>query len=109
MKITQLTDFHFAYQDRIRHWHPGSELYTGGDALITAVEDGWDISTLVGSEEHRHQGARTTTVYYFELTRSRETLLMPVISNPFVDRLVSELNLKLQPMPKDHNAHPRAG
>ncbi len=109
MKITQLTDFHFAYQDRIRHWHPGSELYTGGDALITAVDEGWDISTLVGSEEHRHQGARTTTVYYFELTRGRDTLLMPVISNPFVDRLVSELNFKLQPMPKDYKATPRAG
>jgi hypothetical protein len=94
----QLSDLHYAYMDMIRHWHPESEKYTGGDALFTAMEDGWQIGETVRFEEYWHAGVRAVLVYYFELNRGDETMIMPVLRNPFVNRMVRSLPVKLVPV-----------
>ncbi|NWG16173.1 MAG: hypothetical protein HXY41_06015 [Chloroflexi bacterium] len=93
-----LTDLHYAYMDMVRHWHPGSEPYAGGDALFTALENGWDVSTTVRYEEYGYTGMRFVLIYYFELTRGDERMVMPVIRNPFVNRLVREMPAELVPV-----------
>jgi hypothetical protein len=98
--IQNLTDYHFAYQDLYRHWHAESERYTGGDALNTALDEGWIIKEIVGLQEVNHIGARGTVVYHFELSRKDETVTMPVVGNPYVDRLVMLMQFKLVPLAK---------
>lgn len=98
--IQNLTDYHFAYQDLYRHWHAESERYTGGDALNTALDEGWMISDIVGFQEVSHMGARGTVVYHFELTRKDQTVTMPVVGNPYVDRLVMIMQFTLVPLAK---------
>ncbi len=102
MKLIQsLTDLHYAYQDMYRHWHADSERYTGGDALNTALDEGWTIKDVVGFQEIHHMGARGTVIYHFELTRgSDEAVTMPVVGNPYVDRLVMLMQFKLVPLAK---------
>ncbi|MBI1281751.1 MAG: hypothetical protein GC179_26735 [Anaerolineaceae bacterium] len=99
--VPDMTDLHFAYQDIYRHWHVDSERYTGGDALNTALDEGWAINDVVGFQEIHHMGARGTVIYHFELTRREdEAVTMPVVGNPYVDRLVQLMQFKLVPLAK---------
>jgi len=98
--IQNLTDYHFAYLDLYRHWHADSERYTGGDALNTAMDEGWIINDVVNFQEIEHIGARGTVIYHFELVRRDETVIMHVIGNPYVDRLVMVMQFKLVPLAK---------
>jgi hypothetical protein len=95
-----LSNLHYSYMDKIRHWHSESERYTGGDALYTAIENGWAIGEVVGFEEFEGTGMKAVAVYYFELSRGSEHLTMPVLNNPFVRRLIKESGVKPVPMPK---------
>jgi hypothetical protein len=71
-----------------RHWHAQSQTYAGGDSLVTALHLGWIIGSIVLLEDHMHGGKRCAPIYYFELTREEASLVMPVIANPFVERLI---------------------
>lgn len=90
-----------------RHWHAQSEMFAGGDSLTTALFLGWTMSENVSLEEHWYAGTRRVAVYYFELTRDNETVTMPVIGNPFVDRLIAMNGTQVIPVgkhqrPKEH-------
>jgi hypothetical protein len=74
-----------------RHWHPGSEKYTGADRLVAALIDGWEISK-VSLQDHWLRGIRKVTVYHFELKRNNETVVMSVTANPYVERFVAQLS-----------------
>ncbi len=71
-----------------RHWHGVSEKYTGGDSLVAALQDGWEISKVAIQEKPLH-GSRTVIIYHFDLSRDEETLVMSVIATPFITRLVA--------------------
>lgn len=83
------------YPDIFRHWHPGSEAYAGGDALITALDDGWVISGTVRCEEVWHTGNRRMHVYHVPLVKDTQTMYMPVIGNPYVERLLREIPIQV--------------
>jgi hypothetical protein len=89
----------------VRHWHAPSEKYTGGDSLLTALYQGWTISNIVYSEAHWYAGTRCVIVYYFELTREGVTVVMPVITNPYVERLIAETPLRTLPLEKRRLSH----
>jgi hypothetical protein len=89
MRHENLANLHYSYMDFIRHWHPVSEPYTGGDALFTAVDNGWQMEDTVRLEEHWHSGARRVVVYHFELRRGDEVMHMPVTDNPYISRVIS--------------------
>lgn len=95
MSDANLTNFHYAYMDLIRHWQPDSEKYTGGDALYTALADGWQVGDTIRYEECWLLGGRFVVVYYFDLKHDNETMTMPVVTNPYVSRLISTLNVKI--------------
>ena len=85
-----------------RCWHPGSEQYAGGDHLATALLLNWQIDDEVFEERHLVRGGRSVTVYYFTLSRDDITLVMPVISNPYVIRLIGQLSLHVTAKPTIH-------
>ncbi len=58
------------------------------------------ISDIVVIQQIDHIGARGTVIYHFELVRRDETVIMPVIGNPYVDRLVFVMQFKLVPLAK---------
>lgn len=89
---------HFEYMDVTRHWSPNSQKYAGGDALITFLSSDWALQEIVFYEEHWLAGGRVVTVYYFELKRNGEELIMPVLVNPYVNRMVISLPLQLKPL-----------
>lgn len=97
MVVFDSQNLHFDYIDVTRHWCPRSQRYAGGDALVTFLSDGWAMSNQVYREEHWKNG-RVVRVYYFELNRNDDTLMMGVIANPYVDRLVDESELRVMPM-----------
>lgn len=98
MAETNLTNFHYGYMDMIRHWHADSEDYTGGDALFTALSEGWQLGETVRFQECWLMGGRFVVVYYLELGLKDEAMTMPVINNPYVQRLIDSGSLKLVAM-----------
>lgn len=97
-----LTDHHFAYLEVFRHFHPESQRWAGGDALYTALENGWVANSAVGLEERWRSGGHGTPIYYFDLTRGDDRMLMPVIGNPYVRRLIRHMKAVLVPVEPKH-------
>ncbi|MCC6617107.1 MAG: hypothetical protein IT320_26780 [Anaerolineae bacterium] len=91
-------NFHVSYPDVNRYWSPVCESYAGGDALLTAMSKGWQVVSPVYEEEFWLAGLRLVVVLHFELTRNGKTMKMPVISNPFVRRLVYFENFEVVPL-----------
>jgi hypothetical protein len=83
-----------------RHWHAPSEKYAGGDSLATALFLGWTMGDIVRLEEHWYAGTRRVAVYHFELMRDNQTVVMPVLCNPYVDSLIANSNLRVLPFGK---------
>lgn len=93
----RLSDLHFQYADVIQHWHCDSQPHAGGDALLTALYSGWQVGETVLQEDHWFAGMRYVAVYHFALTRGGETMIMPVINNPYVTRFVGQSSLRVRP------------
>lgn len=95
---------HFMYMDVVRHWSPESEAYAGGDALVTQLNKGWDIQETVFFEEYWHAGTRPVLIYHIDLVRGDDTLHMPVLSNPYIRRLVDSLPVQVRPVAEQQRA-----
>jgi hypothetical protein len=76
--------------DKQRHWSSSSQPYVPADVLLEYLADGWDISSVVGREEGWFGGGRHIVVYYFELARNNQIVVMQVLGNPVVRRLVNQ-------------------
>jgi hypothetical protein len=82
----------------LRHWDAESETYAGGDSLATALYLGWALGDTVLLKEHWHSGKRCVRVYYFELTHDETSLIMPVVCNPFIEKLITTSELQVMPL-----------
>lgn len=94
-----------SYMQVTRHWSPISEKYAGADALVTALTKGWKSADTVFCEEYWHAGARLVSIYHFELTRKGETMTMPVLSNPYLRRVLERLSCEVLPVEERETAH----
>jgi len=83
-------DSNYDYQQIYRHWDPRSERFAGADALLTAVDEGWEPERTLFYETYWFAGSRCVTVYHIELRREGEVMDMPVISNPYLRRLIAK-------------------
>ena len=82
---------HEKYTEIYQHWCPQSAKYAGGDHLISAFRVGWVFEdNTVYAEQDWKSGSRAITVYHFVLVRNDETMIMPVINNPFIERFIIE-------------------
>jgi len=87
--------------DTRRHWSPSSQTYAPADVLLHYLADGWQISPVVGLEEHWHAGVRRVDVYHFELVKDGQTQILPVQSNPVVRRLIHDQQLRVVLLKRD--------
>jgi hypothetical protein len=88
-------NYHVQYLDvTSQYWSP-KEGYAGGDHLLTALNNSWDVA-----ECHLqlvwYTGSRSVRVYHFTLVRGGEIMKMPVVDNPYVDRFISLNGIEVQ-------------
>ena len=95
--MDNLNRFHSAYTQTPRHWSPQSQRFAGGDALLSFLSSGWSIQEDVYYEEVWHGGSRRALIYHIVLSRGSQRVVMRVIENPFVDRLLAELPVRVLP------------
>lgn len=92
-----ISNFHVEYMDVIQHWSPNSEKYAGGDGLLTMIYRGWQVKNPVMLEERMFAGMRQVNIYHITLERNGETVTMPVIHNPFINRMIAGNKIQLIP------------
>ncbi|MFN8371631.1 MAG: hypothetical protein U0694_01960 [Anaerolineae bacterium] len=98
MTTKNLQDFHVEYAEVMRHWSPKSEKYSGGDSLLTALNNGWEVGDIVYVEDHWHTGMRYVPLYHFEMSRNGEKHTMIVIDNPYVSRISNSGDFRVLPL-----------
>ncbi|MDZ4771168.1 MAG: hypothetical protein SGJ24_18765 [Chloroflexota bacterium] len=96
--LSYSSNWHTSYPAFQRHWHSGSEKFAGGDALLTAIDSHWEVSLVCYLEEYWHAGTRLVTLYHFELNREGETMVMTVITTPYVRRIIREQQFQVRPI-----------
>ena len=80
---------HEKFTEQDLHWCPKSEEYAAGNHLLTALRSGWRLAKPeIKAEQVWKNGSRLLTVYHFALTRNHQTMRMPVLSNPYVERYI---------------------
>jgi hypothetical protein len=91
-------------KDEHRHWCPISEPYTGCDALLSALDQGWKLSSPYCQRSLWLFKERHVSIYYFELRRSGQLTCMAVINSPTVERFIQSHHLcisDIEPSPED--------
>lgn len=89
---------HTKYTEIDRHFCAKSEQYTGADSLITAQRNGWQIINTVYEKKVEMRGGRYTSLYYFKLMRNGDKLIMPIVSSPFIERMLQRTKIVLLPL-----------
>ena len=79
--------------DFYRHWHSKSERFAGGDCLATALIQGWVLKVPIVMDVYWCMGSRQVNVYHCDLVRDEERMHMPVLGNPYMDRLIQDMQL----------------
>lgn len=87
----QFNDLYSSHIDLSRHWCPLSQPYAGVDALLSFLNSGWTIVDDIGCDEHWFGGVRRILVYQFVLANEDRVITMPVLCNPVLDRLLTQL------------------
>jgi hypothetical protein len=75
-----------------RHWCPLSQPYAGVDALLSYLDEGWQIRGEIGCDEHWFGESRRILVYRFILNRQDSCVTMHVLWNPVLERLLSQFD-----------------
>lgn len=97
----QISNYHFQYMNvTSQHWNANSEHFAGGDHLLTALHNGWE---LLRCEEARHwyTGMRSVVLYRFYLKRESDEMMMPVVANPYVERFINQNKLEIKVVETD--------
>ena len=84
------------YLDKDIHWHAESQPFASGHQLNSKLHNGWGIDDIVFRTEHHVKVThRTITFYVIVLVKDGEKLNMPVLANPYVDRIVKQAGVKV--------------
>jgi hypothetical protein len=81
--------------DELRHWCPVSEKFASGDALVSALNQGWAVEGVVFREDHWAAGVRRVPIYHIKLVRDEACMTMIIVMNPFVQRLVHNMGVQV--------------
>lgn len=97
---------HEHYTTTARHFCPDSEAYTGADSLLTAQREGWQIvGRMIYREDVLLRGSRFCTVYYFRLQRGSKYMTMPIICNPYIQRMIRQYHLQVMPHSRQQQSY----
>jgi hypothetical protein len=90
-------NYHAEYMDVVQHWSPDSERFGGGDALVTMMMMGWELNQTVHMEYKHFGGNRRVRIYHCRLSNRTGEMVMPVVHNPYVNRLIRNMQLIVEP------------
>jgi hypothetical protein len=99
MRIYNPKGVHERFTETNRHFSPASEHYTGADSLLTAQRYDWRLVNIAYEDQVQMRGGRFTSLYYFKLIRNNETMIMPILSNPFVLRMLEKRRMIVRALP----------
>ena len=87
---------HEKYTESDQYWSPESEKYAAASQLITALRAGWGLALpRVSARQIWHSGSRLSTIYEFTLMRGSQLMIMPVLSNPYIERYIVQHDIRV--------------
>lgn len=96
MELNQRNFTHEKYTESDQYWCPQSEEYAAASQLISALRAGWSLSLpRVLARQIWNSGSRPRTVYEFTLMRGSQLMIMPVLTNPFVERYLVRHDIRI--------------
>ncbi|MEQ8673138.1 MAG: hypothetical protein RLP44_07110 [Aggregatilineales bacterium] len=101
--FTKINFLHNKYWDYSRHWHPQSEPYASGEQLQQVLFDGWELDKVAFKTTHPLKTSGRLIVFYVvTVLKVGEKRHIPVLVNPFVERLLVENNVQLINVERHH-------
>jgi len=95
-KQIDVSNYHMQYSNITnQHWHPASEEFAGGDHLLTALDNGWEMVKCV-TAKHWYTGSRFVTLFQFHLQRDDNAMTMPVVETPYIRRFIHESGVPVE-------------
>ena len=96
MELAQDIYTHEKFIESDQYWSPASEDYAAASQLVTALRAGWKLALpRVRARQVWHSGSRPSTVYEFTLMLGSRLVIMPVLSNPFVERFLVKHDIRI--------------
>ena len=96
MDLHQENYTHEKFTESDQYWSPDSEDYAAASQLITAMRDGWLLALpRVCARQIWHSGSRPSTIYEFTLMRGSQLMIMPVLSNPYIERYIVQHDIRI--------------
>lgn len=96
MELIQNIYTHDKFTEGAQYWCPESEKYAAASHLISALRDGWLLALpRVRARQIWNSGSRARTLYEFTLVRGSQLMIMPVLTNPFVERYLIQNEIRV--------------
>ena len=96
MDLSHTNYTHEKFTENDQYWSPGSEDYAAASQLITAMRSGWVLALpRVSARQIWNSGSRPRTVYDFTLMRDTQLMIMPVLTNPYVERFIVQKGIRV--------------
>lgn len=96
MELAQDIYTHEKFTESDQYWSPASEEYAAASQPMTALRAGWILALpRVSARQIWHSGSRPSTVYEFTLMLGSRLMIMPVLSNPFVERFLVKHDIRI--------------
>ena len=87
MELNHSNYTHEKYTEQNQYWCPDSEEYAAASQLLSAIRAGWMLALpRVSARQIWKGGSQPRTIYDFTLIRDAQLMVMPVLSNPFIER-----------------------
>lgn len=77
------------------HWSPNSEAFASGEALLQALDNGWQVQGVIFRQEFWLAGGRRTYIYHLTLRRDGDVLKMALVYNPFISRFIHRMGVQV--------------
>lgn len=96
MELGQNIYTHEKYTEGDQYWSPESEKYAAASQLISTMREGWLLALpRVSARQVWNSGSRPRTVYDFTLMRGSQLMIMPVLSNPYIERYIIQNDIRI--------------
>ena len=97
MELDHSNYTHEKFTEQNQYWCPESEQYAAASQLLSAIRCGWRVALpSVSVRQVWKSGVRPCTIYDFALQRGAELMIMPVLSNPYVERFLMENQIRVR-------------
>lgn len=91
MEMNQRNYTHEKFTEQNQYWCPDSEEYASASQLLSALREGWMLALPgVSARQVWKGGSQPRIIYDFTLNRDEQLMVMPILSNPFIERFLFE-------------------